>query len=468
MWSLGANFRLGLIVFIVNIISLMSGMMLTWPSPVLPKLISVEHLYQNPLGRIITLTEESWIAGLMSIGGIFGPSITGFIMEKFGRKLAIACVHLPNIFSCLLAAFGNNVWYFYVARVAAGMSINSGIAMGAIYFGEVGEKRTRGSLFSTTSIFINLGTLLTYCIGPYTTIRNFNLILLSIVVIGILATWLYVPESPYFLVQKGKYEEAEESLKILRGTSQVKDEIEEIKSDISKMTHDGVFAIFETKASRKSFALAFFLINMMQFSGVNVIYTYTQMIFNEAGTNLGADISSILVGVAQFLSIFITTFGVDNFGRKKMMGFASGCMALTLATLATFFQLQARGNDTSQISWLPLTCLILFFVFFNCGLGALPFLYMGEILPLNIKSASTSIIMGSFCLVGFLITYFFNSITQKIGTGGGFYIFASAMVLNALYVMIFLFETKGKTLQEINDHLNNKSKETSSIKGPGL
>ncbi|XP_050300523.1 facilitated trehalose transporter Tret1-like isoform X1 [Anthonomus grandis grandis] len=453
------NFRFYFIVLTVNIISLMSGMMLTWPSPILPKLSSNESLDQNPIGRVITSSELSWIAALSSIGGIVGPLFTGLIMEKFGRKLAIACTHIPNLISCLLSAFGNDVWYFYIARVASGMSIYAGVSLGAIYFGEVGRSETRGILYSTTSIFINLGTLLSYCIGPYTSIRDFNLILFAIVLTGMIGTLIYVPESPYFLVQKGEFEKARQSLEVLRGTSNVEDEIGELKMDMSKIPlKDGVFFIFKAKAARKSFVLALVLIILQQFSGINVIYSYTQLIFEQSGSKLSSDVSSILVGVAQFCTIFITTFGVDRFGRKKMLTFASGGLAFTLGILATYFRFQDLGNEnTSSINWLPLVCLILFFVFFNSGMGGLPFLYMSEILPSNVKSASSSIIMAVYCLMGFLITYFYNDIINKIQASGGFYVFAGSMVIFAVYVMIVLFETKGKTLQEINDHLS-KSK----------
>ncbi|CAG9769072.1 unnamed protein product [Ceutorhynchus assimilis] len=458
------NWRFYAIVVIVNFISILAGVMLTWPSPVLPKLLSNTTLSENPLGRLITTQEKSWIAALASLGGIFGPPLTGFVMEKFGRKLAIATVHLPNMFSGLMAAFGKNVWWFYVARFVGGMGSHSAIAMGAIYFGEIGKSHNRGMLFTTTSISINLGALLSYCVGPYTSIQVFNLIIFAIALVGFFGTLLYVPESPYFLLQKGRIEAARQSIEIFKGSKNVQSEIKEIEDNIAKTRHDGLLAIFQTNVTRRAFLMALLVVALSQCSGVNVIYSFTELIFEESGSTYNTVVSAILVGVAQLLTVFITTFGIDKLGRKKMMVFSSTGLAFTLGILATYFRFKTANSDNIEsLKWLPIACLMCFVCLFNSGMGGVPFLYMGEILPLNVKSVGSATVMATFCFIGFLLIFFFSDVTASIGTGGGFYLFAGAMAFMALYTSIWVVETKGKTLQEIHDCLDKSEKTKSAF-----
>lgn len=449
--------------FAVNLISLLCGMMLTWSSSVLAKLSSANST-DNPLGREITSSEQSWIASLASLGGIAGPSLVGLAMDNFGRKVALACVHLPNIAATLIAAFGNNIWYFYVSRVLAGMSISGGISMVAVYFGEIAERQHRGFLYSTTSISINLGTLLSYCIGPFTTIMVFNLILLGIAVIGLIGT-LTILESPYYLVKNLELHEAQRVLEILRNSDFQTDlnlhkEFLSIRREVSnKVYSEGITNIFRSKAARRSLVMSLIVTAAQQLSGVVVIYSYTQLIFYKSGSQLNPIISAILVGVAQLTTISITTFVVDKLGRKNLLAFSSTGLAFTLAILATFFRFQDLYSDsTTIIDWLPLVCLMLFFVFFNSGLSNIPFLYMSEILPLNVKSISTAIVMANYCLVSFLVTFFYNNIVEGISVSGAFYLFAGSMASFSMYVMIGLFETKGKSLQEIQQRLTRSTR----------
>ncbi|XP_076254342.1 facilitated trehalose transporter Tret1-like [Rhynchophorus ferrugineus] len=449
------NIRLWLIVFTVNLISLLCGMFLTWTSPILPKLSSYETIDQNPLNRVITANEQSWIAALSSMGGIIGPPICGLISEKFGRKISIASIHVPNLIAALTAAFGKNIWFYYVSRLVAGMSMSSAMALGAIYFSEIAENHNRGILYCTTSIFINLGTLLTYCIGPYTSIMVFNLILGAISLLGILLTLLVVPESPYYLVQYGKLEMAKQTLADLRNGSDITAELKLVQENVLNIKNDGVFAIFQTKASRKALVISVVLTCLQQFSGINIIYSYTQTIFDRSGSNLSSHVSSILVGVAQFVTICLIPLSVDRFGRKKLLIFASSGLMFTLATLGTFYWFQNNSNyNTSSINWLPLVCLILFFAYFNCGLGGLPFLIMSELFPLNVRSSGSSVVSVLYWFTGFIMTFYYNRLNDVIGDSGSFYLFSVCMACYACYVFLFVPETKGKSLQQINDKMN--------------
>lgn len=204
---------------------------------------------------------------------------------------------------------------------------------------------------------------------------------------------------------------------------------------------------------------------LQQFSGINIIYSYTEIIFKHSGSKLTSDVSSILVGVAQFLSVYLTPLGVDRFGRKRMLIFASSGLMFTLAVLATFFVFQENtSRNTSLINWLPLLCLILFFVFFNCGMGGLPFLIMSELFPLNVRSAGSSVVSSLYWFTGFIMTFYYNNLRAAIGTSGAFYLFSGSMALYASFVFLCVIETKGLTLQEINEKMSQSNRTRTTLK----
>jgi MFS family permease len=188
------------------------------------------------LDKPITTDEDSWIGSLINIGAMIGPFPYGFIGEKYGRKIGLLAISIPHIISYLTLAFSRTVYLYYFARLLGGIAVGGGYTLLPMYVAEVAEDSNRGMLSATLSIFWTFGNLIPYVIGPYTPIVWFNVILACIPTAFFILFFLIVPESPYYLIEKNRIPQAEQTLMKLRSHNKkvVETDIERIKLELKK------------------------------------------------------------------------------------------------------------------------------------------------------------------------------------------------------------------------------------------
>lgn len=438
-----------------DVIAFITGTSIAWSSPVLA-ILRGDDLDKIPLGRKITTDEESWIGSLSAMGGIIGPFIFGYLVQTVGRKITISLIALPFLSAYLIAAFAEIVPLFYLARILMGMGVGGMFGILPIFVVETVEDVNRGLLQASTTSFIMLGLLFSYCIGPYTSIMIFNLILFAICVVFIPLFWYVAPETPYYLVSVNKETEAMNSLRYLRHRpdDEVQKELEEIKSHLKQLKPGTFMDIFRTRGTMKAFFYSVALTAFQQFSGVTVILYFAQNIFDATGSDIPPEVCSIIVGSVQFFVSILSPPFLDKVGRKSLLLIAITGAIVAEIVLGVYFYLQKNGDDVSSIGWLPVLSLVTFIAFYNFGMGSIPWAIMGEILPLNIISKASVIATSFYWFIGFFLTYYFASLSQAIGMGGSFWFFAGFCIVFDLFVYFFMFETKGKSLKEIQEILN--------------
>lgn len=437
------------LVFINNLLMFLSGITLSWSSPVLPKL---QDSSDNPLGRIITESEASWIGSLPSLGACLGPLLLPYSMDRWGRKISILISSVPFIVAFTTLAFATDVNVYYFARFLSGTAMGSAFTVTPLYVVEVARSANRGLLASSVTCSIIGGILFCYCIGPYTSIMAFNLIFAAISVLFAVVFFFLAPETPYYLTYHNLEEKAKESLIRVRRHDKVEKELEEIKLH-SKVEKGSIKDLFTNRAGVKAFLLANGLYNLQQFSGINVILAYTQNIFSNSAEDMDEAIPPIICGLVQFVTSPVTPLLSDRLGRRKLLLFSITGVVLTNTAFGTYYYLDDR-QDLSSVSWLPIALIVIYFIFFNSGFGSLPSVVISELFPHNVKSIGCSITNINYFLIGFLLQYFFSSFVSSIGTGGTFWLFAGVSLFTNLFVYFFLPETAGKTLQEIQDILS--------------
>ncbi|EFA10055.1 facilitated trehalose transporter Tret1 [Tribolium castaneum] len=438
----------------VNILAFIVGTASSWSSPVLPKL--QQHLDETPLGRLISPDEASWIGSLLSMGGIVAPLLWGSLVWRVGRKTVAVTVAVPFLVAFLVAAFAQTIALFYLARVLMGVGIGGMFCVAIIYVVEIAEDANRGLLTASVGFFIVVGLLFPYCVGPFVSIMTFNLILASITLFYIVLFWYIAPETPYWLVSVNQDREALKSLYYLRRRplKQLEEELNQIKAYLQTMTHGSFLGIFKTRASTKALIFSIALTTFQQFSGINVIFSYMQSIFDSTGSDIPAEISSIIVAAVQMIFSTISPLLSDKAGRRTLLLISITGAALSEIVLGAYFYMQNSGQDVSDIGWLPVVTLVVFMMFYNCGMGSLPWALMSELLPSNVISKATLLITCIYWFVGWVLTQYFAALNEAVGSAGSFWLFSGFCILFDLFVYFFIFETKGKSLQEINEILS--------------
>lgn len=444
--------------FLGNIIAFVAGSALTWSSPVASKLSSNEtDPAEMPFDHLITEEENSWIGSLLAFGATFGPFLFGYSADRFGRKLTLLSLGCPFLISYLMLAFAKIVPLYYVARILSGLGVGGVFTVMPMYLGEIAEDSNRGALGSVLNCFICAGLFFSYCVGPYLTIMVFNIVLAVFPAVFMVVFYILAPESPTYYVTKGDYESAEQSLNKLRGVTNknIQNELQEIKSSVENTGKGSFKDLYRSRALLKALIISFALVGFQQLSGINAVLFYTQPIFKASGSSLDPAISSIIIGGVQFSTSFLTPLVADRLGRKPLLYVSAMGMLLSEVPLGLYFYMKADGQNVDAISWLPVVSLVAYIITYNFGFGPLPWAVMGEIFPSNVKSIASSS-TAAFCwFLGFIISRFFENLANLMGMGPAFWMFSGFCALAFAFIFFFVIETKGKSLQEIQNDLGS-------------
>ncbi|KAK9875184.1 hypothetical protein WA026_005975 [Henosepilachna vigintioctopunctata] len=180
------------------------------------------------------------------------------------------------------------------------------------------------------------------------------------------------------------------------------------------------------------------------------------MIFDSAEGNWSGEVDNIIVGTVQLVVSLIAAIVMDKFQRKHLMIVSATMQALSLALLSLYLILKDKGVDVEAFRWAPLICFLGFVSFYNIGVGPLWNTVVGELLPQSIKNTAMSFCGLLFGGLIFVFTITFQRIEKSIGLGQTLIFFAIMSLSTSVYVAIFIVETKGKTLEEIQLELNGK------------
>lgn len=416
-----------------------------------PKLYSNDSSL-NPLGRPISKDEDGWIGSLVYIGATLGPMPFGFIAEHCGRKVALLLIGIPHIICYLAMAFARNIYIFYFGRLLSGLAMGASYALMPLYIAEVAEHSKRGMYSVTLGVFWCFGNFLPYAIGPFLSITYFNLILAFIPVLFCVFFLLFGTETPYHLVGIGQIDKAREVLMLLRtkNESAVEDELLHVINVVKKEQLGHFSDIIINPGLRKAFIISEVMVIFQQMSGMNAISFYQQPIYEESGTRISPEMSSLVTGIFVLICSFIMPLVIDRYHRRTLFVFSATTTAITLASMGTFFHLKENTFvDTAPIFWLPITSVLIYNLAMSFGFGILPWTITSELFPKNVKQLAASTLSSTSFIAAFIITKFFNDLRNFLGTGGSFWLFAAVCAMAAVFGIICIPETKGKDFLQI-------------------
>lgn len=403
-----------------------------------------------------TLNDEdsSWIGSLLTLGSAFGPFLFGYAVDKFGRKLTLISLGVPFLISSLILAFAKSIPWFYAARFLMGISVGGSFTIVPMYIAEIAEDSSRGALSSVMNVMMCFGELFSYGVGPYVSILVFNAVSATFPVIFMISFFFIAPESPFYLVLQKKDTLAEESLRKLRGVAfNSTAELSVIKEEIAANQHGSIADLFRSKGLIKALIISISLVTFQQFSGITPILFYAETIFQSSDVNMNPEYAGIIIGGVQVVSSFITPLLIDKAGRKLLLYFSSIGMLVAEVLLGLYFYLEDKGDNVDNVPWLPIVSLIFYIIAYSIGLGPLPWTIIGELFPSNVKSFAASITTAFCWIIGFIITKFFTSVVERIGLGPSFWLFSAFCASSFFFTFIYVVETKGKSLKEIQEIL---------------
>lgn len=384
------------------------------------------------------------------IGTVIGSLIAGMPAQRFGRKkvlLVIAFLYLLSAIGCSLTS----IWELFILfRFIGGLAVGASSVVGPMYISEIAPANIRGRLAGSFQLNIVAGIFVAY-------LTNFLFVgmgedswrwMLGVMVVPSLLFAILlrsIPESPRWLWINGKPEEAKKIFERTGDLQAVAEIQEETSSDISPVPEK----LFSSKF-RKPILFAVLLAMFNQLAGINAILYYAPRIFEMAGfSQADAYLQPVYIGAANLLFTLLAMTMIDRFGRKKLLIIGSLGMILFLGLTAMAFKGDMAGNQ------LVLIYLIGFIAFFAFSQGAVIWVFIAEIFPNSVRSQGGS--LGSFThwIMAAIISWTFPIIVEGSPQGGyySFLFYTVMMILHLIFVVRFLPETKGKSLEQIQQEL---------------
>ncbi|XP_076254414.1 facilitated trehalose transporter Tret1-like [Rhynchophorus ferrugineus] len=431
---------------------LSSGINLGWTSPYLPKLLATDS-------SIPTTTDEgSWCAIAPLLGAPPGAIIAAILVDKVGRKKTTLFM-APWVSFCFVGiAFSTTIWEITTLRLVIGSVEGALYTVLPMYVGEISDPKIRGFLTSTIAIAAITGTLFINIIGSFLNIFLSSLICATIPLIHMVA-FSCVPESPYYYIKKGKFEDAKKSLQVLRGKSEVDQEMIAIAQSVVRQERTagkaGMLELVTIPSNRKACFIFVIVCLTNKFSGKNPCMFYTETIFKEAGSSIDATLSVIVYCAVELVAVAMTTiFVVDRFGKRKLLiTSAAGC-SISVFTLAVYFFIKDCGINTDYIFFLPITALVMYNIMFSIGLSFGMVTVLSELFPTNVKAKALCTADTFSVLMGSIVSKIFQiSFDQTGSMAFPFLFFSICSMIGVIFIIRYMPETKGKTLEEIQQLL---------------
>jgi len=380
------------------------------------------------------------------VGAIFG----GIPTNKIGRKNTLMIIGVLYFISALGSAFANDPITFAVFRFLGGLGVGASTIAAPAFVSEIAPADQRGKLVSLYQFNIVLGILIAFLSNyllrntgaePWRWMVGIEALPAFIYLVFV----FFIPRSPRWLVSKGRFSEAEKVLAIINPGIDVKSKVQEIKDlNDKELTGENIFM----KKYRFPLMLAFLIAFFNQLSGINAFLYYAPRIFESAGLGEStALLSSIGIGVVNLLFTLLGVFLIDKLGRKQLMLYGSIGYIISLSLVAAAFFLNWGGL------WVPIF-LFLFIASHAIGQGAVIWVFISEIFPNRLRASGQAFGSSTHWVLAAIIPSTIPYLFTNIGPGYVFAFFAFMMVLQLIFVIFMMPETKGKSLEELSAELS--------------
>jgi len=384
-------------------------------------------------------------------GTVIGALLGGIPCQRIGRKNTLMIIGILYTVSAIGSGLSQDPYLFSFFRFVGGLGVGASSVAAPIYISEIAPANRRGRLVAAYQFNIVFGILIAYLsnylIGHVFGEDAWRLMLGIEAVPALIYTAMVfgIPNSPRWLIlQQNNEEAAIKVLKKMMPSSAIKEEIITIKSSIVASSHR-----FFSGRYRKPISLAFAIAFFNQLSGINFVLYYAPRIFEQAGIASEEVLeASIPIGIVNFLFTLLGMYLIDRLGRRQLMIIGSIGYILTLAGVCWSFASGAQG-------FLVVTFVTAFVASHAIGQGAVIWVFISEIFPNAVRDSGMSLGSGTHWVLAAVITMITPVVLDTFSAASIFGFFAFIMVIQLMWVLIFMPETKGITLEDIAKKMEN-------------
>lgn len=437
------------ILFLATIVAI-SGFLLGFNTAVISGvLVFLRHQFALSNGATETATSAILLGCLL---GAAGASLIG---DRFGRRKSLLFAAVLFAASTAVTALAGSITVFSLGRLAGGLAIGLSSVLTPVYISEIAPARNRGTLVSMNQMAIVVGILIAYLV-------NWGLAglgesswrwMIGVAVLPALAFFfglLGVPESPRWLIGHHERDKGKQVLIRLYGAAEADAQMAQVVEAAGG--EEGSWQEVFARPMRRPLTIALGLAILCQITGVNAVLYYGSTLISEqfrGQTTNTALLASVTIGCANLVSTLLAMRFLDRWGRRPMLLTATGGMAVSLGILV--FAFRAANMPT----WVVLGCIIGYTAFFAFGMGPVPWVVISEIFPNKIRGRAASVATSVLWSGTLLVTFTFLSLIRALGVSGTFAIYAVLSAISFIFIWSIVPETRGKTLEEIQQQWGN-------------
>lgn len=385
------------------------------------------------------------VASIILMGAILGALSSGYLADRFGRRYTLFLSALIYLITALFSYFANSFDSLMVLRFITGIAVGISSMLVPMYLAEIAPPAKRGAFVTCYQFSITIGTLIAYLVNLLAH-ENWRMMffLAAVPAAFQFISLLFLPESPKWLIARGRISEANEVIKRIGG-------------DISQTSSQ------DKIAQGNLFSSPFFLLiaigvvlsAFQQFSGINAVVYFTPKIFSEAGLSNPKDalFATLLFGVVNVLATFITILVVDRYGRRKLLLISQvGILSMLLVLILSF----ATNNPLTDL--ISVGAVILYVFLYSLGLGPIVWVLISEIFPVNVRAKALAFCTFISWLSNYLVVLSFPHFLFSFGATWTFSIYGLLSLFALAFFAKYIPETKGKSLEQLEKLLVNYKK----------
>jgi SP family galactose:H+ symporter-like MFS transporter len=412
--------------------------------------ISGAVLFLDKEFQVSTFALELIVSGVL-VGAAVGSLVGGTLADKYGRRGLLFVTAFIFAAGAIICGAAPSVAILIVGRVIVGLGI--GLASGTVpvYISEVSAPENRGWQVSLFQLAITIGIVLAYLVdyalAPSRAWRPMlSLAVVPAVVFG--AGMLFLPESPRWLLKRGRRSEALHVLTRIRGTAEAEREVEEIeRSLVVAEEHGGLTDLFHP-AVRAALVVGLGLAVFQQITGINTVIYYAPVMIQSAGipSASGAILATLGIGLVNVLMTVVSMKLLDRMGRRPLLLVGIAGMTVTLAALGFVFR---RPVQNAESATLAVVCMMVYVASFAISLGPIFWLLISEIYPLKIRSTTEGLSAAFNWGANLLVSLTFLTLVQMLGASWTFWLYGICAAGAWIFSYYRVPETKGRSLEEI-------------------
>jgi major inositol transporter-like SP family MFS transporter len=438
----------------LTVIATLGGLLFGYDTGV----ISGALLYMKDDLDLSAFGEATVVSSLLFPGAAFGALFGGRVADRIGRKrslLVCACLFLVGAIGCAIAP---NVQLMVAARIVLGLGVGAAAVTCPLYLAEMAPAERRGRMVTINELMIVTGQMLAFATNalldhlihdPH--VWRIMLGVATVPAVALLLGMLVLPDSPRWYGLKGRMTEARTVLGLSRTPAEADAEYGLIVEHTAHMlkTKSAPFSVIrDVPWIRRVLLIGCGLAVVQQATGINTVNYYAPTILEESGLGVSASlVATIAVGVTSVITTIIGIILLGFVGRRLMLLIGFAGVAASQLALALVFLLP----ESTMRSYVILACMILFVAFVQMFIGTVVWLLLSEIFPLSIRGFAMGIAVFVLWCTNAIISFLFPLLNSTLGSTGTFLLFVVVNVGSWIFVQLWVPETKGTTLEELEE-----------------